>query len=260
MRVGLIGHGAIAHQIINRSKADDSKFSVVGVLDKNDSREPDGPTVSTDFDAFMATDPDLVVECAGHEAVHLFAKPVLATGKELIVVSIGSLADPHLREELTRAAQSTAGRVLLPAGAVAGIDGLAAARTEGLDTVTLTSRKAPMAWGGAPGVEGIDLAAIDRPTPIFEGHAGDAARLFPKNANVAATVALAGIGFEDTQVTLIAEPDLPVNSHRIDATGLFGRMTVEMFNNTSPDNPKTSALTAMSIVRLINNETSGISI
>ncbi len=194
-----------------------------------------------------------MVECAGHGAVDAHSVAVLEAGFDLLIVSIGALADRALRDKVFAAAERSKGRVLLPAGAVAGIDGLVAARFGGLDRVRLRSRKPPLSWGGAPGVQGIDLAAITTPTPIFQGAADEAARLFPKNANVAATVALAGIGFARTSVELVADPAAERNIHELEVEGAFGRFKIVLENVPSPDNPKTSALTALSIIRLIEN-------
>ncbi|MEM8784853.1 MAG: aspartate dehydrogenase [Pseudomonadota bacterium] len=258
MRVGLIGNGAIAEQLLAGAGNRAPHIEITGMLDIADTSKPGGPPVFTDLADLLAQRPDLIVECASHAAIAAHAAPTLEAGFDLVVVSIGSLADADLCAQLDAAAKANGRRVLLPAGAVAGIDGLAAAREEGLAEVSLTTRKPPNAWSGAPGVEGVDLDAINAPTPIFKGSAREAALAFPKNANVAATVALAGIGFEATAVTLIAEPELPVNSHRIDAAGSFGRFSVELFNLPSASNPKTSALTAMSILRLLRNQSAGL--
>lgn len=251
MKLALIGNGAIAHQIISYCQGTDGRIDIVQILDQALSQEPGGPPVTTQLPALLAAKPDLVVECAGHAAVAQHGSRVLEAGLDLVVVSVGSLADAGLREPLFAAARRGPGRLTLTTGAVAGLDGLMAAKIGGLDSVTLRSRKPPLSWGGAPGVEGIDLAAITAPTAIFEGSAGEAALAFPKNANVAATVALAGLGFEATNVVLMADPAARRNIHEVTAEGAFGCFTITLENVPSPDNPKTSALTAMSIIRLI---------
>jgi aspartate dehydrogenase len=257
MKLALIGNGAIAHQILAYAKtARDLEIAII--LDIVQSHEPGGPPVTSKLADLLATKPDLVIECAGHGAVDAHAVPVLEAGLDLLVVSIGALSDNRLREKLFAAARLAKGQLLLPAGAVAGIDGLTAAKYGGLTHVTLRSRKPPLSWGGAPGVEGIDLKSISKATAIFSGNAGEAARLFPKNANVAATIALAGLGFERTEVELIADPDAPGNVHELEAQGAFGRFKIVLENVPSPDNPKTSALTAMSIIRIIENRRASI--
>lgn len=253
MKLALIGHGAIARQILNHY-ARGAQHQVALILDVADTRVAGGPPVTTRLEDVIAAQPDLVVECAGHSAVDAYAVPILEAGLNLLIVSIGALADRELRSKVFAAAQHSKGRVLLPAGAIAGIDGLVAARYGGLETVQLRSRKAPLSWSGAAGVEGVDLAAIRSAQVIFSGPADEAARLFPKNANVAATVALAGLGFSRTAVELVADPAATRNIHELEAEGAFGRLRVVLENVPSPDNPKTSALTALSIIRLIENQ------
>ncbi len=252
MKLALIGHGAIARQLLKYlSRSQQHRVAII--LDVADTSTAGGPPVTTRLADVLAAKPDFVIECAGHGAVDSYATGVLEAGHDLLVVSIGALADRALRDKVFAAAERSKGRVFLPAGAVAGIDGLVAARYGGLDRVRLRSRKPPLSWGGAPGVQGIDLAAIKTSTTIFDGLADEAAKLFPKNANVAATVALAGIGFGRTRVELVADPAAERNIHELEAEGAFGRFMVTLENVPSPDNPKTSALTALSIIRLIEN-------
>ena len=146
----------------------------------------------------------------------------------------------------------------LVAGALPGVDALASAKLAGLSSVTLTSSKPPRAWKGTPAETTHDLDAITARTVIFSGNARDAALTFPKNANVAATAALAGVGFEQTRVMLVADPAVTQNVHRLEAAGAFGAMTLEIHANPSPDNPKTSHMAALSIMRVLENEASAI--
>jgi len=195
----------------------------------------------------------LVVECAGHAAVKDYAAAILRSGADLMVVSVGALSDEALCNLVRDEAAQSRAQVHLPAGALLGIDGLSAAKWAGLDWVRLTSRKSPLAWSGAPGVEHIDLNAVLTEEVISCGSAREAAGLSPKNANVAATVALAGIGFEETTVELIADPPAERISHLLEFEGRPGRFQVETQGLPSPDNPKTSMLTAYNIYRSIQN-------
>jgi aspartate dehydrogenase len=205
----------------------------------------------------LAAMPDLVVECAGHGAVKAHGARILETGLDLVIVSTGSLADEALLTGLAAAARSKA-RIKLPAGALPGVDALAAGRLAGIDRVELKSSKPPLAWSGTPAEQAVDLKSVNTATVIFSGTAREAALAYPKNANVAATAALAGIGFEKTRVTLIADPAVTQNVHRLEADGAFGSLRLEIKANPSPDNPKTSHMAALSIMRLLDNETAGI--
>ncbi|MFK8080733.1 MAG: aspartate dehydrogenase [Granulosicoccus sp.] len=198
-------------------------------------------------------DIDLVVECAGHIAVATHIPALLRKGKNVICISNGALANAALALELDQAASDGNSQLQFLSGAVGGIDMLAAAKVCGLDSVRYRGIKPPAGWKGSPAEQAIDLESIDEATIHYEGSAREAASAFPKNANVAATVALAGIGFDRTRVELVADPTLSTNRHEVNATGTFGRFTVSIEGNPLPDNPRSSALTAMSVLNAIEN-------
>ncbi|SDT53947.1 aspartate dehydrogenase [Bradyrhizobium canariense] len=191
---------------------------------------------------------DVVVEVAGHAALAQYGVAALRQGSDLVIASIGALADEALWVSLQQAA--TRAKILLPAGAVAGIDALAAARLGGLDSVRYSSRKPPASLS--------NTLPLDRESVVFEGNARDAALQFLKNANVAATIALAGIGFEKTEVRIIADPTLTQNVHVLEASGAFGTFTMNIAGRPLPGNPRSSSLTAMSLLRCIQNRQSSI--
>ncbi|MBL8835312.1 MAG: aspartate dehydrogenase [Alphaproteobacteria bacterium] len=258
MRIALIGYGTIAASVARLLPGlAQGRAEIVGALAKPGRAEQAraklaGVTVVESLDDLLALRPTIVAECAGHGAVAAHGAGVLAAGVDLMVVSTGALTDDALSESLRGAARTA--RVLIPAGAVGGIDALAAMRLGGLDSVRYRSIKPPAAWRGTPAEMAVDLDRLTAPTVAYRGTARDAARLYPKNANVAATVALAGIGFERTTVEVVADPGASHNVHEVEARGASGELSLRLVNLPSPDNPKTSALTALSVVRALLNE------
>ncbi len=130
----------------------------------------------------------------------------------------------------------------------------------GIDRVEHQMVKPPKAWQGTPAVELCDLDALVEPVAFFTANAAETAAAFPKNANVAMTTALAGIGPDRTQITLVADPTASTNRHEISASGAFGSLDVTIANNPLPDNPKTSAMAALNLVRAIENRVTTIHI
>ena len=197
-----------------------------------------------------------VVDCAGHTALRAYGPEILGGGTDLTTVSIGALADEELFDSLERAASEGKARLHLASGAIGALDSLRSARVGRLERVTYTGRKPPRSWKGSPAESKLDLDNPGAAAAVhFEGSARIAATEYPKNANVAAAVALSGIGFDDTQVRLIADPAIDENIHEIDAIGEFGRFSFEIRGRSLPDNPKSSALAAMSVIAALEQQT-----
>ena len=195
----------------------------------------------------------LLVECAGHGAITEQVLPALAAGIPCVLASVGALAAPGLIDQLEAAARAGGSRFELVAGAIGAIDALAAAALGGLDSVHYTGTKPALAWRGTPAEGLLDLAALSQATAFFEGTAREAAAAYPRNANVAATVGLAGLGLDATRVRLVADPHGSANSHHVQASGAFGEFTLTMRGKPLAGNPKTSALTVYSLARAVIN-------
>ncbi|MGQ7848200.1 aspartate dehydrogenase [Granulosicoccus sp. 3-233] len=202
---------------------------------------------------------DLVVECAGHSAVSQYFPALLEAGKDILSVSGGALADADLEQRLTRSALVGDSRLTLLSGAIGSLDALSAASVGGLESVTYRGRKPPQGWRGSAAEQQLDLDSLQMPVKFFEGTARQAALSFPKNANVAAAVAMAGIGFDGTRVELIADPSMNANRHEVEAVGEFGQLNFSIEGKPLPGNPRSSALTAMSVVRQIHRRNSPLS-
>lgn len=148
-------------------------------------------------------------------------------------------------------ARRGAAQLHLLSGALGGIDALSAARLSGLQSVTYTGRKPPVTWTGTPVDQEVDLASLKSPYTFYEGSARDACLRCPKNANVAATISLAGVGLDRTEVRLVADPTIHTNEHEFEAIGGFGKLQVRLQVSPLAENPKTSALTVWSALRFL---------
>lgn len=227
--------------------------SAQALLDHSGSRLAASRSLHTDIGALLADRPDVVAECASHLAVKEFGPLILSAGIDVVVISIGALSDDRVRASLQDAATAGRSRIILPSGAIGGVDALAAARLSGIKSVTYTGRKPPMAWRGTAAERLLDLDALREPSVFYEGDARQAAQAYPMNANVAATLALAGIGFEKTRVVLIADPSLSQNVHEFAVSAACGDFTVQLEGRPSAANPKTSLMAGFSIARELLN-------
>ena len=254
--VTMIGFGAIGRSVFERSAHLDGVHITHVVVSAHRVKETQDVLGDAAI-ACAAVPPHatVVLECAGHRALTEHVMPALSRGVECAILSIGALSDEGLAEKLSAAAMTGRTQLHLLSGAIAGVDALAAAKLAGLSRVTYIGRKPAMGWRGTPADQAFDLSALTGPTEILNSSAREAARLYPKNANVAATIALAGLGLDETRVRLIADPLLLENVHEVEAQGAFGDMLIRMRGRPLPDNPKTSALTVLSAMRFLVNRT-----
>lgn len=191
-------------------------------------------------------DVDVVFEAASQDAVNEYAKIVLKSGRDLILMSVGSLFDGKFRKRLEQIAREKNCKIYIPSGAICGIDGIISASIDTVDEVTLVTTKPPSALG----------KKVNKRTVLFEGNARHAVKKFPQNINVAASLSLAGVGFDDTKVRIITDPVVTRISHTILAHGKFGRLRAEVTNMPNPNNPKSSYMASLSAIatlkRIVN--------
>lgn len=218
------------------------------------------PIVAKDFTEILQnSDVNLVIEASAQEAAKKYVPIALESGKDVMMMSVGAFADLKFQREVE--SFSTKGsKVYLPSGAIGGVDAVKAGSVGGLTSATLITRKPPAALSGAPGAEGKNLKALTTPLEIFSGSAREAVGLFPANVNVAATLSLAGLGFERTVVKIIADPSINRNIHEIVVEGRFGRFTGMIENEPSPENPKTSYMAGLSAIRRLVDITGSINV
>lgn len=250
LQIGFIGNGGITRSVREAlTDAAGIQHRVVAILARS-SPATDVPLLA-DVSDLIAAAPSVIIECAGHGAVREYGEHILRAGIPLILVSTGALADAALHDRLIDAARTGGARIVLASGAMGGIDALSAARIGGLTHVRYVGSKPPLAWRGTPAEDLVDLETLASAETFFRGTAREAALAYPKNSNVCATIALAGLGFDRTEVELRADPGVTKNIHHLSFAGADGQFAIDIVGEPSPTNPKTSALTAHSIARLV---------
>ncbi|WP_079211312.1 aspartate dehydrogenase [Brucella pituitosa] len=261
-RIALIGWGAIGRRVaglLSRRKCP-VEIAAIAVRDRAVIRPdlPQGALLIDDPKDIAATGVTLVVEMAGRSSVFPYGMAALSHGMDFAVSSTSAFVDADCLLQLQRLAAEKRCKLIIPPGALGGIDALGAAARLPVDRVEHRITKPAKAWQGTPAAQLIDLEEISEPTVIFSDSARAAADAFPQNANVAVITALAGIGLDRTRVTLVADPDADSNLHEIFAEGAFGNMQLRFENAPLSTNPKSSEMTALSLVRMIESRVAAL--
>jgi aspartate dehydrogenase len=265
----LIGCGSIGTVIaeaIDSGKAGDIELVAVYDLVRERSERLAGslgkkPIIAKDADELLGReDVQIVVEAASQEAVRQYSTRVLAGNKDLMMLSAGALLDSDLFQQISKLAGSKGRKVYVPSGAIVGLDNIRSAAMGHIDEVTLTTRKPPLSFEGAPLVEKkkIDLSSLKEPLLLYEGPARDAVKLFPQNVNVSASLSLAGIGADKTKVRIVTDPKAKEISHEIHVKGDFGELRTKATNKPFPRNPRTSYIAALSAIATLKKITGSI--
>lgn len=255
IKIGIAGCGALGSIVINALQKGIEGFDFVGISDIN-TPDIDAPNMSFNN---LADQCDWIVECLPPKIVPTLANIVLDKGKTLIMISAASML---LYPDLYEKAQRSKGRVLIPSGALSGLDAVAALKCAQIDSATIATTKPPKGLNGAPYIteNNINLENLTEPKLIFKGNAFDAAKAFPANVNVAATLSLAGIGPKNTQIEVWADPDIKGNAHKITVKGGTSTITSEVLNLPDPSNPKSSQLAGYSIVAFLKKQAGKIQV
>ena len=242
IKIGLLGCGNVGRIIAAHAES----IQIVAVFDIIPERAEELAALCqaqayTDFDAFMQEDFSIVVEAASVDAVRRYAEAVLRSGRDIVVLSVGALADVEFRERLIEVAREAGKKIRIPSGAIIGLDNLKIGQISPPEKLLLRTTKPPASLGMAAGTR----------TEIFKGLAHDCIKLYPKNINVAVALGLAA--GRDADVELWVDPGIERNIHEIFAEGDFGDIYVRVRNVPSPDNPATSYMAALSILTLLKN-------
>lgn len=262
IRAVFIGWGAINRRVGALLAKRNAAIEIVGIatLDTPEGRAsiPPGIRFLASPRELAALQPDIVVEAAGRAAIDMWAEAALAAAPAMIIASTSAFCDEALLARLVDIADRHGSHIFIPSGAIGAVDALASAAVLGLDEVTHQIVKPPVAWRGTPAEALLDLEGLNERAIFFSGSAREAASRYPQNANATVVTAMAGIGLDKTRVEMVADPAVRINGHRITARGAFGRLEMLLENNPLATNPKSSELTALSLVRLIEHRTHAV--
>ena len=262
IRVGLIGCGVIGGFVLDAyAEGKIGQAKLVMICQRSERPEEKRKALSmgikwvTKAEELWKESLDVIVEAASHEALEEYGVKILKAGMDLIPVSIGALVDARLLERLIDAAAESGARLHLPSGGIGGLDAIQGLVLQGVEEISMTTRKPPRAWKGIPYVDqlGLDMDKINAPTLLYEGPARDCVKKFPQSINIAAALSLAGIGFEKTKIRILADPGMTLNTHEIQYRGDAGRLTMKFENIPVPANPKTTYLACLSVLAALKN-------
>jgi aspartate dehydrogenase len=252
LTVAIAGFGAIGQVLARRLDAGIPGLRLVAIASRNAARVK-GATAgyrhrpAVESLARLADLADIVVECLPATAFLEVAEPALRAGRTLVVASVGQLlAQPQLKDLAAR----HGGRIVVPTGALIGLDAVLAAAEGDVRAVKLVTRKPPKGLAGAPHLVAnrIDVEGLAAPLMVFSGTAREAVKGFPANVNVAAALSLAGIGPDRTAIEVWADPGIDRNKHTIEVDADSARFTMTIENVPSEENPRTGKITALSVL------------
>ena len=249
--VAIAGVGAIGLALAKALDAGVEGLTLIAVATRDHAKAAANMTHFRSAPRIVALDAlaeaDIVVEAAPAAMFETIARPAIEAGRIFVPASVGALLP---RMHLVRRAHETGARIIVPTGALLGLDAVRAAAEGQVDSITMVTRKPPAGLAGAPYLElhGIQVLGLTEPLRVFQGNALDAAAGFPANVNVAAALALAGVGPERTRVEIWADPGVTRNTHTIRVEAAAARLTMTIENVPSEENPRTGRITALSML------------
>ena len=251
LRVAIVGLGAIGRKVAHALDQGIDGLALAAVSAKNPEKHQAWLAGLTKAPAVLPVEAlvdvaDIVIECAPGKLVRSIVAPFVANGKTAVVVSVGALLD---NEDLIELARQNGGQIVVPTGALIGLDAMTAAAVGTIHSVRMVTRKPPLGLAGAPYIveHNIDIEGLTEPLRIFEGSAREAAKGFPANLNVAVALSLAGLGPDRTTLEIWADPTVTRNTHRVDVEADSARFSMSIENIPS-ENPKTGLITALSFI------------
>jgi aspartate dehydrogenase len=252
LNIGLAGLGAVGLEVARRLEAGIPGLALTAVSardhDKARRNLPDaGARIPIVAPEALAQTCDVVVEGLPPKMFRSLAESVIGRGRIFMPLSVGQLLENW---DLVDLAKAKGARILVPTGALIGLDAVRAAAEGEIRSVTMITRKPPGGLEGAPYLveHNISVQGLSAPKKVFDGSARDGARGFPANVNVAAALSLAGIGPDKTRLEIWADPALTRNTHRIEVEADSARFSMAIENVPSVENPRTGKITALSAV------------
>lgn len=265
MRIGIAGIGAIGSSVARAlDRGGIPGCELVAISARNPDRaaafnatlEQNVPNFSFDE---LAAKCDVVLESLPPQMFEAIALPVLSAGKTLIAMSASQLLG---RDDLVQLARRTRGRIVIPSGAMLGLDALKAVAVGEIQEVKICTRKPPSSVANAPFVirNGLSVQNLDEAVCLLRGTVSDVAKEFPANVNVAAALSLAGLGPERTQMEIWADPHLSINTHTVYVKSDSSNFTMTIQNRPSDENPATGRITPQSVIALLRQSQSALHI
>jgi len=263
--LGIIGFGPIGRRLAERFAAAESGPRLAALLIRERQLEEarrlaPGVTLCTDLDAFIAAGPSIAVECASPATFAASAPKLLATGCDIIPLSLGAFADPAAETLLREAAERGPGRIEVPAGALGSIGFLAAGRENGLSRVNVTVGYPLQRWQKMGAERFAPVTSVQVATPFLEASAREIALHFPGHLNVVTAAALAGLGLDETRAELVADPAASQAWFRIEAISASGPVTLFVGGRDAPVEEDPLDYTTFSVMRLLRRRSAPIAI